>query len=164
MVSTEIKGAHEMATRRVSGFLLVVAGALVGACNLLGGQTTDSTDLGMGDCFDQPAKVTDTKDVQRRTCAEPHAAEVIAKTTHPAAAGATYPTVDELRGFMQATCVPAYEQYTGTAFVPGSGVDFGLFYPLEPDWNNGQRDVTCYVFRVDGSKLNGSVKDAAPSS
>jgi hypothetical protein len=108
--------------------------------------------------------VTDSSGVEPRTCAEPHAAEVIARTAHSAAGGAAYPTVDELRSFMQATCMPAFEEYTGSSFVPGSGMDFGLFYPLEPDWNAGKRDVTCYVFRVDGSKFNGSLKDAAPSS
>ena len=158
-----------MATGRLSRFqalhacALIGVGSLVGACSLIGGQTTDSTRLSVGDCFDQPAQVTDTKDVEHRTCAEPHAAEVVTVTSHPAAAGAPYPTADELRTFMQATCVPAYAQYTGSSFVPGSGIDFGLFYPLEPDWNTGKREVTCYVYRVDGSKFDSSVKDAAPS-
>jgi hypothetical protein len=159
-----------MASETLSRFRFSVAGALacmsavVGACSLFGGQASDSTQLNVGDCFDQPAQVTDSSGVERRTCAEPHAAEVIAKTAHPAVAGAAYPTVDELRGFMQATCMPAFGDYTGSSFVPGSGMDFGLFYPLEPAWNNGERGVTCYVFRVDGSKFNGSLRDAAPSS
>jgi hypothetical protein len=75
-----------------------------------------------------------------------------------------YPTVDELRSFMQSTCVPAFADYTGTEFVSGSGLDFGLFYPLEPEWNSGDRDVTCYAFHVDGSKMTGSLREGAPTT
>ena len=135
------------------------------SCSLFGGQSADNaTRLAVGECFDQPAKTTDTKDVQARPCDEPHDAEVILKTSHPAEPGAPYPTTEELRAFMRTTCVPGYASYTGSEFVSASGMDFGLFYPLESAWTSGDREVSCYVSLVDHSKLNASVKTAGSTA
>jgi hypothetical protein len=116
-----------------------------------------------GECFDQPTGTTDNRDIQLQPCSSPHDAEAISSTTHPAAPGAPYPTVDELRTFMRSACVPGFATYTGSNFDSESGLDFGLFYPIQEKWNAGERDVVCYVSYTDRTKLTSSLRDAGAS-
>lgn len=128
----------------------------------------DVLSLVPGDCFDQPPRGNDTRDVQRRQCNEPHDAEVIGKMSHPAEPEAPYPTTVELRTFVNSACASAYASYTGSTYSLELGMDFGLFYPLEENWSRGDRDVTCYISLIDGSKLTAPLRNtgasAAPTS
>ena len=64
---------------------------------------------------------------------------------------------------MRSACVPAFATYTGSNYDDESGLDFGLFYPIQEKWNAGERDVVCYVGHTDGTKLTGSLRSAGAS-
>jgi hypothetical protein len=149
--------------------LLLVAAAIAnlvgGGCSFFGNNASDDvTRLAPGECFNQPSGATDTRNVQRQPCGAAHDAEAISSASHPAAPGAPYPTTEELRTFMSSACVSAYASYTGSSYDPRGDFDFGLFYPLEDAWNAGDRDVVCYAFRIDGTKMTGSLKAPAGST
>ena len=52
----------------------------------------------------------------------------------------------------------AFNTYTGTDLLASSVMDLGAITPLDSDWNDGTRDVSCYAYRIDGSALNRSIK------
>ena len=152
---------------KVPVLLVMVATAIlvVGGCTFFGSNASDEAiRVAPGECFNQPSGAKDTGNVQRQPCGVEHDAEAISSGSHPAPSGAPYPTTDELRTFMSSECVSAYATYTGSTYDPQGDFDFGLFYPLTDAWNAGDRDVVCYVFRVDGTKLTGSLKSPAPST
>lgn len=152
---------------KASLLLVVVAPAIlmVGGCSLFGSSASDDvTRVATGECFNQPSTATDTANVQIQPCGAAHDAEAISATLHPAPSGAPYPTAEELRTFMSSACISAYATYTGSTYDPHGDVDFGLFYPLADAWNAGERDVSCYVFRVDGAKMTGSLRAPATST
>jgi hypothetical protein len=159
-----VRGIRTVATG-LSVLRLAAALLVAGGCNLLGGgPTSEAVRIAPGECFDQPSGATDTSHVQRQLCTVPHDGEAIAASVHPAAAGAPYPTADELRTFMSSACVTAFATYTGSEYDNQSGLDFGIFYPVRDEWSSGSRDVVCYVFNVDGTKLTGSLRrGSAPS-
>jgi len=122
-------------------------------------------DLRVADCFDEPesfaAGTTDTvEDVQHRPCTDAHDAEVFAVLTHSTGSTVAYPSEDAFDRFVGDNCVPAFENYTGRLYSAATDFDIGWFYPSEEGWQDGDRVVTCYVYRVDGLQLKGSVKAA----
>jgi Septum formation len=134
---------------------VVVVGGIVFRDRLSGG----ASDLHAGDCFDNKAATT-VKDVQHHPCTEAHTAEVVLVADHPAAAGAAYPTDAGLEAWITSTCVPAILTYVG----PGADLDvlnYGIFYPKAADWGHGERQMTCYVLRLDLAPMTQSLHAGA---
>ncbi len=124
--------------------------------------TGSAADLQIGDCFDVPTVDIEIKDVQHHPCAEAHTGEVFAVLTHPAAAGA--PVIDDatMSQYFGTTCLPILNAYIGEDATTQTVLDFGAFYPTNDGWNNGDRSVTCYLYRVDEGSMTASMKDARP--
>ena len=120
-----------------------------------------ASDLKVGDCFDVPAQTTSIKDVQHHPCTEAHTGEVFATVKHPAAKDAPVPTTTELREFLTTGCGSQFTVYTGRSTETEAELDFGAFYPLDKDWKDGDRDITCYLYRVDEGPMTSSMKKAS---
>ena len=119
----------------------------------------NATDLEVGDCFDAPTTVDETvEDVSHHPCTDAHTAEVFFVADYPGADA--YPGVEAFDAFTEANCPPAFQEYTGLDFygTEAEDLDIGLFYPLEEGWNQGDKEITCYIVRVDGGPMNQSVK------
>jgi hypothetical protein len=86
-----------------------------------------------------------------------HTGEVFYVGVHPAAKGTPF-AQSSLEAFLGSTCDPAFARYLGTSDF--GGLDFGAFYPLEKDWADGERGITCYLYKVDGSTMTTSLKAA----
>jgi hypothetical protein len=54
--------------------------------------------------------------------------------------------------------VPAFEAYTGRDWETDTELDLGYFYPTADGWPSGDREVACYVARLDGVSMSASVK------
>jgi hypothetical protein len=117
-------------------------------------------DLKVGDCFDVPAAQVNIKDVQHHPCEESHTAEVMALTNHPAANGAPPPSRAELLTFLATQCGASFLQYTGVDANAQQVLDYGAFYPADSDWNDGDRSVACYAYRLDEGPMTGTVRQA----
>jgi hypothetical protein len=139
---------------RIAIIAVIVIGGLIFRDRLTG----NAGDLKVGDCFDVPTATVDVKDVQHHPCTESHTGEVFAVVTHPAAKG-TAPLVEsQLIDFLSSSCGPAWVSYIGQEAAGSSVFDIGAFYPRDQDWNDGDRSVTCYTYRVDDQPMTSSLK------
>jgi len=151
-------GASPARHRQAMKILIRVA--IIGAV-LLGGFlfrdriSGNPGDLGVGDCFDVPALDTNISDVQHHPCSEPHTGEVVYVGNHPAAKGTPF-AESLLVEFAGTSCLPAFDAYIGSNSA--DGIDIGAFYPVVKDWDGGDREITCYLYRVDGTSMSGSLK------
>ncbi|HET7703062.1 MAG TPA: septum formation family protein [Candidatus Limnocylindrales bacterium] len=139
------------------GIIAVIAiGAFIFRDRLSG----SPADLQVGDCFDVPTANVDISDVQHHPCTESHTGEVFAVISHPAAKGTPPLTEPQLVEYLGTACVPLFAAYVGQEAVSAGVLDFGAFYPRDEDWNDGDRGVTCYAYRVDDGPMTTSVKKA----
>ena len=139
---------------RVGILAIILAGGWLFRDRLTGG----ASELAVGDCFDVPAAKTDVKDVQHHPCSESHTGEVFAVVTHPAAKGTPPLATDALFSYLASTCGPLFTDYVGPTAAAAGLLDAGAFYPPDAGWNDGDRKITCYVYRVDGSAMTSSAK------
>lgn len=116
-------------------------------------------DLGAGTCFDIPTSI-EVQTVTKHACTEPHDAEVFHNAEFTDGSS-TYPISMTFDGFVDDVCVPAFEAYVGEHFDKNEELTIGYFFPTRDGWDGGDRTVTCYVSRVDESKLSQSVQNAA---
>jgi hypothetical protein len=119
------------------------------------------SELIVGDCFDEPSSLTEVSDIQHQPCNTPHDAEVFFVMDDPQTGA--YPDRQHFRDLAAQNCTPAATAYLGTDFMARLDIDYGIFFPLEEGWNDGDRELSCYFSRVDGEKLNTSVKDIGSS-
>jgi hypothetical protein len=138
--------------------VLLIGAVLVGGFLLRDRITGNAGDLQVGDCFDVPAADTDISDVQHHPCSDPHTGEVVFIGAHPAAKGTAFGET-LLFEFAGSSCVPAFNAYVGT--TNADGLDIGAFYPVQKDWDTGDREITCYAYKVDGTQMTGSLKPAS---
>jgi hypothetical protein len=76
--------------------------------------------------------------------------------------GAALPPESDLIAFASGSCVPAFASYTGFSIDSNLELDFSLFYPSDEGWADGDREATCYLVRVDGGQMTGSLRAATP--
>jgi hypothetical protein len=72
-----------------------------------------------------------------------------------------YPSDAAFISFVQASCVPAFNTYTGLDFSVLEAVDMGYLTPTTEGWAGGDHEMICYAIRVDGTAVSQSFK-AAP--
>ena len=118
--------------------------------------TGAAIDLKVGDCFDAPTTVSDTvEEVAHHPCTDAHTAEVVFVGDYPEGA---FPGEDAFDVFSETNCIPAFNTYTGLDFETAMEYDMGVFYPLEEGWEQGDREITCYLVRSDDGPMTQSVK------
>ena len=140
---------------RIAIIAVIVVGGLVFRDRISG----NAGELQVGDCFDEPTSAgIEVKDVQHHPCNEAHTAEVFFVGNHPAAAGTAVLTEDEYVSFLMSTCLPAFNDYTGTDVIAGGLYDFSAFYPVDSDWQSGDREFTCYAVLLNGGQMTASIK------
>jgi hypothetical protein len=124
----------------------------------ISGAVVDATTLAFGDCLILPSEDT-FDEVRRLACTEPHDGEVFFIEAYP---GDVYPSDDEFSTYVEAECLPAFAEFTGSAFDDQELLDIGWFTPTEGSWDNGDRDVACYLTPIDGSRTSQSYRGANP--
>lgn len=146
---------------------LAIRGGLIGIV-LAGGLilrpflTGSAGDLAVGECFDPPAATVETvADVQHRPCTDPHGGEVFYVGEYPGGEGIAYPTDDSFTAYVEATCVPAFNSYTGLDYVSNPDWDFGFLVPTAEGWDGGDHEIVCYAIRVDEAPTSVSIKAGA---
>ena len=145
------------------GLVIVIVGGLYFFRDRVSG---DVNELAVGDCIDEPSNTTSITTVQHQPCADPHDGEVFALIAYTPDSSGTYPGAGAFDDLVTQQCLPAVITYTGRSLaeVDAAGLSYAYFYPTTTSWAGGDRGVTCYIAKADGSKLVGSVKAATPSS
>ena len=145
--------------------ILVVGAVIVGGIILFRDRLTGNpSDLRVGDCFDEPAATQNISEVQHHPCNEPHTAEAFAILTDPSPGGTAYPGNEYFRTQMNTRCTPEASAYYGADINQQSVLDFCLFFPNSQGWGDGDRELTCYFYRIDGGQMTSSVKGAGGAS
>jgi len=123
----------------------------------------DVNSLQIGDCINEPTATSTVTDVQHQPCNELHDGEVFLLVQDPAGGGATYPGADYFRAAARQSCLPAADAYIGTS-LDASPYSVSFFYPTSDSWGNGDRILTCYLSRDDGTQITGSIKGGGKST
>lgn len=136
----------------------IALGGFIFRDRLMGG----AGDLAVGDCFDEPASITElqeVKEVQHHPCTEPHTSEVV--FVGDVTGTDAYPSDAAFMAFVRASCIPAFNAYTGLDFNALEAVDMGVLTPTAEGWAGGDHEVVCYAVRVDGQPVSQSFKAAS---
>lgn len=139
-------------------FRLLIALLAVSAVTVACGGDTSVFDLGVGDCFDDPATATDeVSSVATVDCAEPHDNEIYHayQVDYPAFPGRT--TMLEDAG---EECVANFQAFVGRSFAD-SDLDVFPITPTQASWDDGDREVLCALYAMDLSKLTGTMRGSA---
>jgi hypothetical protein len=155
--------AASATTKPPSKARLYIIGAVVLVLVVVGGyfisQNQRADELVVGQCFDEPGSSVDITTVVKHACTEAHDAEVFNVVEYND--GDAYPISMTVRSFIEETCVPAFATYVGESYDESTDYNLGYFYPDSTGWGQGDRTLTCYITREDGTKLTQSVKGAA---
>ena len=69
-----------------------------------------------------------------------------------------YPGDDEVVELSFAGCVERFADFTGVTYERKT-LDVGILYPVQPNWEDGDREVVCSVYDPAGP-VTGSLEDA----
>lgn len=148
------------------GFYIAIALGLVGynAMNsadrdstgaIVDGGTVDVFSIKVGDCFDDGNSFDEISTLPGVPCAEPHDNEAYATLNLSIA---SYPSDDEMWDLAYGSCLERFEDWVGKDYE-SSQLDIYTLYPTAESWKQqGDREVVCAVFDMDGNKLEGSAK------
>jgi hypothetical protein len=143
---------------RLIGGLLIFGVIAVGGFVLRDRITGGATELQVGDCFDVPTTLTVVEEVQHHPCTETHTGEVVGVQDYPGVSGDAYPADSALTAFAEDLCVRTFRAYTGRDAINDPELTVGYFYPIPEGWKDGDRELTCYLARVDDGPMTKSFK------
>lgn len=176
IISTDQAGKHKNASGggAKQGLLvfMVVAAICIGVFAVLVGREvanlTVIDDIAVGECVvDHFQPLDDTAEgeffeilfVSRTDCAQAHAYEAYAAEALWRA-GDVFPGVDASFNQGENYCQAQYEQFLGEGFR-NTPYEFFTFVPTVDLWNEGHRDVQCFIGHSDGTTLvTGSLRGA----
>jgi hypothetical protein len=122
------------------------------------GTVVDANAVGAGDCVVVPSE-SEFDEIRRLSCADPHDGEVFLVAAYP---GADFPSNEDFRAFVETRCLPAFAEYTGSAYEDQETLDIGWFTPTQRSWENGDRDVACYLAPLNGIMTTVTYRGAKP--
>ena len=136
-----------MAARLLGSLLMAL---VVAGCG--GGTAID--EVGVGDCFDDPADSVVTQ-LDLTDCSAPHDNEVFAELRLPQA---EFPGDGGVGEFAFDACLAEFESYVGETYVD-SPLDYTYLGPTRESWeSNGDRTILCVLYSPDLAKLTGSAR------
>ena len=135
---------------RIVIYVLAI-GSLLAGC---GGGGTAVKDLAVGDCFNDPdTEIVETLDVAG--CDEPHDNEVYANLV---VEESLFPGDEVIADFAVDVCLPPFETYVGASYID-SELDYAFLAPTATSGNTlGDRNITCFLYSADLSKLTTSAR------
>ncbi|REK21975.1 MAG: hypothetical protein DWQ40_03470 [Actinobacteria bacterium] len=110
-----------------------------------------------GDCFNDEGDMNDQiSSVPIVECSEPHDNEVYAVFEMTES---EFPGFDVTADMADNQCLPEFESFVGTAYAD-SELEFGWLIPTEESWSSGDRQIVCFLFRLDLGKMTGTMEDS----
>ena len=141
----------------------VIAVIGIGAFVLRDRLTGGAGDLAVGDCFDLPAsELEEVEEVQHHPCTDAHTGEVIL-VYKLAGEADEYPSNDTFFTSIEEQCVPAFAAYTGTEYASQETLDIFWLTPSREGWRNGDREISCALYRFDDAPMTESMKGSNPT-
>lgn len=154
-----------MGVGRLIGGAAVAGVAVFAGVGSLGDETTrddngdiiESGGLGVysfqiGDCI-QLSDVDLVESVEGLPCADPHDAQVYSEFELTTDA---YPGDDAASTAAGEGCYQRFEAAVGVPYQDEPDLAFTAFFPTQDSWDQGDREVTCLLVRVDNAPWTGS--------
>jgi hypothetical protein len=133
--------------KRLIGLVLLAA--------LAGCVQNNVFELAVGACFDDEGDLSDeVSEVPIVECSDPHDNEVFA--VHEMLDSA-YPGFDEAGDRADGLCREDFEPFVGVQYEV-SELDIGWLIPTDLSWANGDREIVCFLYRVDLEKMTGTME------
>jgi len=126
------------------------------ACSLLSfGPRTSAFSMKVGQCVQLPTGDNIT-DLETTDCSALHDAEVFHLTQ---VTEDERPSDSEAEDRGGAACLAAFEGYVGIPYEE-SELDYTILYPSPGSWEQGDREIICFIISGDGTdtQLSGSMK------
>ena len=126
------------------------------ACNLLSfGPRTSAFSMKVGQCVQLPTGDNIT-DLETTDCSALHDAEVFHLTQ---VTEDERPSDSELEDMGGDACLAAFEGYVGISYEE-SELDYTILYPSPGSWEQGDREIICFIISGEGTdvQLSGSMK------
>ena len=150
-------------SRTMTRTLALMASALTlalttSACSLLSfGPRTSAFSMKVGQCVQLPTGDNIT-DLETTDCSALHDAEVFHLTQ---VTEDERPSDSELEDIGGDACLAAFEGYVGIPFEE-SELDYTILYPSPGSWEQGDREIICFIISGDGTdtQLAGSMRGA----
>jgi hypothetical protein len=132
-------------------------------------ETVDTFDVKTGDCIlypkeqqqalEQATAATEAPmDVETVPCDRPHDSEVYAIFDLP---DGDFPGEEEVIAAADEGCFNEFEPFVGNSY-DNSVLDIEYFFPSQESWSfDGDRQVTCMVYHLEGEPLVGSARESA---
>lgn len=117
-------------------------------------------ELVVGVCFDDEAAMLEGDEealissVPQVDCSESHDNEVYHTATSSYATD--YPGFEAFASEADQICFDQFEAFTGEDYST-SDLDFGWFIPSDESFEQGDREIVCFVYHMDLEKLTGSM-------
>ena len=119
--------------------------------------SVDAFDVKVGDCFDDSNSFEEISSLPGVPCSEPHDNEAYAVIDLTID---SYPAGDGMGDMASELCLEKFEAFVGRDYET-SELDIFTMYPTSESWAQNDRGVVCAVYRMDASKLTGSVQGRA---
>lgn len=126
------------------------------ACSLLSfGPRTSAFSMKVGQCVQLPTGDNIT-DLETTDCSTLHDAEVFHLTQ---VTEDERPSDSELEDMGGDACLAAFEGYVGVPYEE-SELDYTILYPSPGSWEQGDREIICFIISGEGTdvQLSGSMK------
>ena len=148
-------------SRTMTRALALTASALTlalttSACSLLSfGPRTSAFSMKVGQCVQLPTGDNIT-DLETTDCSALHDAEVFHLTQ---VTEDERPSDSELEDMGGDACLAAFEGYVGISYEE-SALDYTILYPSPGSWEQGDREIICFIISGEGTdvQLSGSMK------
>ena len=148
-------------SRTMTRALALTASALTlalttSACSLLSfGPRTSAFSMKVGQCVQLPTGENIT-DLETTDCSALHDAEVFHLTQ---VTEDERPSDSELEDMGGDACLAAFEGYVGISYEE-SALDYTILYPSPGSWEQGDREIICFIISGEGTdvQLSGSMK------
>ncbi|MBN4047572.1 septum formation family protein [Acidimicrobiaceae bacterium AH-315-P05] len=105
----------------------------------------------VGQCFNDPDNFEEVSDVEMVDCSDPHDNEAyhVYDMTQD-----DFPGDAAVQDLAQIECVARFDAYVGSDYATSS-LDIGAFFPTNETWDQNDREVICFLYDLDFSKLTG---------
>jgi hypothetical protein len=141
---------------------LAFFGGMYGSAGLEVGPDGDVSafDLEPGDCADgEPWEGGSWSAGDTVPCDAPHDLEVYTVAALPGMLGDRYPDAAVLAVYADAHCELAFEPYVDRSWL-SSQLDYVALLPSPSAWQDGDREIRCALFSMDGDQLTGSAANS----
>lgn len=119
-------------------------------------ENADVFSVRIGDCINLTSEASESFTVPIVPCDEPHDAEAYAAMDLE---GENHPGDDAVMAEADAFCLDEFSTFIGMPYE-NSELLMNYFYPSEESWAQGDREILCLAYGLEGEKVTGTLANS----